>query len=379
MKKRSIALIIFLATIVLSGCGRENEKVLNENISSEEVTETKYILNTQKKESVIEKCIRDSNVCSVTPLGKGILAIIIENKDNIITCDFVDMKSDRIVAKVSELGFDRNMTIEGYDKGCTIYTSAGQVYVLDKEYKVQDKIDASKYISYSEQRKYVVSPSAQKIISCEEKEDKVFQEIVSMDYDGKKRRVLRKIYNPNKNHNELNQIVEIKLARNEKSIFINGLYYEHVRSGEKSKVCIGTINLEDGSSNIYKDQLSYFTVFENKAVYYDGMADFQEKSSGKIKLIYDDNKVEDIKFNEKWKSQEIFFSDSGNYILTYGDDEIGATKTIISIYNIKTKEKVGDIEFQNKLYDIAVCEKKKIVYGFYYGDDGETKVEIGKY
>lgn len=366
---------------MLSGCGKENGNVkkFSKNSLSIETEKIKSTVNNKKTESIVENCIKGSSVCSVTVLSKGITAIITEDKEHIITCNFIDMNANKVLGELSELGFDRNMTVEMYDKGCVIYTSMGQIYVLDEEYKIQNKVDASKYVSYSEQRNYVINPLAKKIIVCIEKEGRVFQEVVSMDYDGKNKNILYRVFNPDGIHNEVNQIVEMKLARNQKYIFINGLYYENAQSGEEAKVCIGTISLEDGSNYIYKDELSFFTVFEDKAIYYEGMADYKKESSGKVKLIYGNNKSKDIEFDEKWKSQVIYFSDNGNYILTYGDDEIGASKTMISIYNLRTNKKVKDVEFKNKLYDVAVCEKKSVIYGFFYGDDGETNVEIKGY
>lgn len=376
MKKKKLILFIIIVGISVFGCNnKEKVKLENETNTTKEVGDT----NNQKNDTLkIEQIVEKSLMYSISEIERGIVAIVTEDSQHKIKCSFVDVEKNKLIMTLAEEFFDRNMRVENHSGGIVIYSARGYAYVIGKEnYKIESIVDVSEFEEMSEYKTYVVKPSTQEIVACRKDDDNKFQSIVLLDYKGKEKKELLKIY-LHENKSEVNEIEDMKLSEDEAHIFVKGEYYEQFIPGEEARVCIGVIGSEDGSFCFEKVELPYFKVNGNVGTYYEGLVKYGEKSNGKCMIMYANGKKKYAKLENNWENQIVYICNKGKRIITYSNDEIGGYESIVNIYEIESNKKIGHTVFENDLYEIFFNENTNEVYGFYYGKSGNTQIEIQK-
>lgn len=389
MKFKKIELCLFFGLVVLlTGCSYERNKVVESTTavdisdpiqsSTENVNTNSNEKSNQDLEKLIQDYVQDSMISSIHTITENILLVVYEKQTN-KKAVFFDIKSGRIKSELNLGVVIDSLETEVLNKNILLYAD-NIIYILNKDLKIISRLDMEKVDFVYQQtmkRNYCVIPADKKIYFYMESIDKtgVFTALSRCDFDGENKEVLNKFYGPEQNYAYINGFHSLISAPDQSSIYFTGEYFESSLSGSQSKNCIGRYDIDIGEYDIKYEDKEKYGICSNGILYYDGILDNIEKSTGKL-IFMNENESKEFTLEHKEESQIVYVNQFANHFYTYVAPEFGEKLSgQFSIYSLKTGKRQKTFTLKDNIQDLVIFEKQDLIILTSYNEQTK-KVQI---
>ncbi len=369
---RRIAAVCLCMAILLSGCGKQPKQEKTPVTTSPSVSEQeKETENTQKGKGVVEQLQKLSETGEIVAVeqNENSLLCVQSGKD---TTKFVvvDVKTGERVEKTLPFLLLGNIEIQQNDEYTVLYDVDQKVVVLNQDWDVVDSLIIKDKILDGYGRNYCVLPRSEKIVYFKEvlKNGEWYQEVNECNYKGNKKKQICRIEDVTKSVGEVNQLTELMVAENEKTLYFCGLYHKTANPDESSNPCFGSIDCTSGKVTAIQEEKTYGQLLKNKMMFMDGLREKGTPSSGYITCLDENGREEKYTVRRKEESQQVIVSDKETYYLSYEkNDEESSTK--ITCYSFVKSERQWEKKLSYYVADLWYFEDgKMLLYSYYDGD-----------
>lgn len=342
------------------------------------------IKETKKKEYKkisLSKCIKNiigkKQLLSIDNTGKSVLFIVVRGEKEKMKFTFLNYHTREILSQWENekiIGIPECVIVNDIP---LLYDNNGNVFLLDKDYQVERELNVQKILknakisSYGEQRNFCVLPKSKQIIWYKTVlKKKLYCDVYSVSFDGKKLKRLKRLKGPEESLHKLNCITWLYNSKNENIVYFQGQYYKSNISHSEAYDCFGVFNWKKNKWRIYHDEKKEAVRMGEKMIFYDAQADKNAKSSGEIYILNKTEKNKKIKLMSDNESSGIYPSEDEKYIYTCEwiyDENIINPLVIIRKYDRKTQKLKGKYTSKKYMHKMVVLskEEKDLIYMYY--------------
>lgn len=363
--------VVICLCVMIFLCGCEGEEIQPTPNSSFGVKHKDKVQSkdTQKIVKQLNKISKTGELVTIVQNQNSLFCVQKNNENDIVYC--LDLESDNLIKSALPYSMGGKVEIQCTGEYIVLYDKNQKVVIMDSHLDILNDFTIKEKIIDGLRRNYCVLPNAEKIVYTKEilKNKEWYQEVNECDYSGKNKRQICKIEDVTKNVGKVNEITQLVVAEDEKTLFFFGSYFKTASENETSIPCFGQINRIEGDVISVQEEKEQGQLCGNTMMFVDGLCEKGTTPSGYITCLDEQGNQEKYSFRRKEESQEVIISNEGTYYLSYVRKEDETSD--VTCYSFNKSAYQWKKKLTHYVFDLWYFEQEKLLLYSYYTDNGK--------